>query len=95
MQLRWTHAALDDLKNISYRIEQQRNLAIANLVCRAIYDTVQLLRRHPKAGRLGIAEGTRELVITNLPYIIAYRLLPPEAHEAVQILRIWHGAQAR
>jgi len=95
MQLRWTPAALNDLKNISYRIEQQRNLATANLVCRAIYDTVQLLRRHPKAGRLGIEEGTRELVVSKLPYIVAYRLLPPDAPETVQVLRIWHGAQAR
>jgi len=40
-------------------------------------------------------EGTRELVVSKLPYIVAYRLLPAEAPEAVQILRIWHGAQER
>ena len=95
MQIRWTLAALNDLKNISYRIERQRNLSTANLVCRAIYDTVQILRRHPKAGRLGMEAGTRELAVSKLPYIAAYRLLPPEEPEAVQILRIWHGAQER
>jgi toxin ParE1/3/4 len=95
MLTRWTPAALDDLKTISYRIEQQRDLATSNLVCRAIYDTVQLLRRHPNAGRIGIEEGTRELVVSKLPYVVVYRLLPFEAPEAVQILRIWHGAQHR
>jgi toxin ParE1/3/4 len=95
MQIRWTLAALNDLKIISHRIEKERNLASANIVCRAIYDTVKLLRNHPKAGRSGIEESTRELVVSKLPYLIVYRLLPSEAPESVQILRIWHGAQER
>ena len=37
-------------------------------------------------------DGTRELVIPKSPYIIAYRVLESNA---VQILRIWHGAQDR
>jgi plasmid stabilization system protein ParE len=40
MQIRWTQAALNDLKNISYRVERERNLATANRVCRVIYDAV-------------------------------------------------------
>jgi addiction module RelE/StbE family toxin len=92
MRIRWTSAALDDLKAISLRIERECNLATANRVCRAIYDTVQLLRRHPQSGRPGSEEGTRELVVAKLPYIIAYRLV---RSEAVQVLRIWHGAQDR
>jgi toxin ParE1/3/4 len=89
MQIRWTATALNDLKTISYRIEQQRNLATANRVCRHIYDSIQTLRPHPHTGRPGTEEGTRELVIAASPYIVVYRI-----HlEVVQILRIWHGAQ--
>jgi toxin ParE1/3/4 len=91
MLLRWTLQALNDLKTISYRIEQQRNLATANRVCRHIYDSIQTLRQHPHTGRHGAEEGTRELVISVSPYIVVYRVHV----EIIQILRIWHGAQDR
>ena len=93
MLLRWTPSAFNDLKIISSYIEQQRNLATANRVCRIIYDAVQSLRRFPESGKIGIEEGTRELVVPALPsYIVAYRVI---RSEAVQIVRIWHGAQER
>jgi addiction module RelE/StbE family toxin len=90
MQIRWTQAALNDLKNISYRVERERNLATANRVCRVIYDAVQMLRRHPESGRPGTKEGTRELVIPKSPYVAVYRVTEPDA---VHVLRIWQGAQ--
>ncbi|MBV8843489.1 MAG: type II toxin-antitoxin system RelE/ParE family toxin [Bryobacterales bacterium] len=74
MRIRWTHPALNDLKSISHRIEQQRNVATANRVCRHIYDSIQSLRRHPHIGRPGTEEGTRELVVSKSPYIVIYRL---------------------
>lgn len=83
MRIRWTPSALNDFKTISWRIEQERNLATANRVCRHIYDAIQDLQRHPHTGRPSIEVGTRELVISKLPYVVIYRL----------ILRIWHGAQ--
>jgi len=89
MRIRWTTPALNDFKAISHRIEQDRNLDTANRVCRAIYDALQTLRRHPDSGRPGTKEGTRELVISKLPYIAVYRVTV----DAVEILHIWHGAQ--
>ena len=69
------------------------DLATANRVCRTIYDAIQILRRFPESGKTGIEEGTRELVVPEIPsYIVAYRVM---RSEAVQILRIWHGAQDR
>lgn len=92
-RIRWTPLAINDLKTISSYIEGQRNLATANRVCRIIYDAVQMLRRFPESGKAGMEEGTRELVVAALPsYIVAYRVIP---NEAIQILRIWHGAQQR
>jgi toxin ParE1/3/4 len=71
----------------------QRNLETANRVCRIIYDAVQILRRFPQSGKPGIERGTREWVVPQQPsYTVVYRLLPSDA---VQILRIWHGAQER
>jgi toxin ParE1/3/4 len=92
MVIRWTTLALHDFKAISHRIEQERNLATANRVCRTIYDAIQILRRHPYSGKAGTEEGTREFVIPTSPYIVTYRVMESEA---VQILRIWHGAQNR
>jgi toxin ParE1/3/4 len=92
MHLRWTPAAFSDLKAISQRIELARNLATANRACRRIYDVIQLLRRNPNSGKPGTDDGTRELVIHGTPYIVVYRVV---GSEAVQILRIWHGAQKR
>ncbi len=92
MFIRWTQLALEDLKAISYRIEHERNLATANRVCRTIYDSIQTLRRYPYSGRPGFEEETRALVIPKTPYVVAYRVVRPEA---VEILRIWHGAQNR
>ncbi len=59
MHVRWTQTALDDLKEISYRVERERNLARANRVCRTIYDSIQTLGHHPFSGRTGAEEGTR------------------------------------
>ncbi len=92
-RIRWTSLAVSDLKAISSYIEGQRNLATANRVCRIIYDTVQVLRRFPESGKPGIEMGTRELVVPKMPsYIVVYRL---HDSDAVQILRLWHGAQLR
>lgn len=50
------------------------------------YDTIQMLRLYPYCGRLGDEEGTRELVVPQTPYVVAYRVMD-------QVLHIWHGAQ--
>ncbi len=92
-RIRWTPLALDDLKSISVYIEEQRNLATANRVCRLIYEGVQFLRRLPESGKVGLEPGTREWVLPALPsYIVVYRVL---STESIQILHIWHAAQQR
>jgi toxin ParE1/3/4 len=46
------------------------------------------LARFPNAGRAGLVIGTRELVVTGLPYIIVYRVIG----DNVEILRIHHAS---
>jgi toxin ParE1/3/4 len=89
----WTPLALEDLQSISYYIEKHSTLATANRVCRTIYNAVKGLRHFPEAGRLGLEDGTREIVVTDFPaYIVVYRL---NTLESIEVLRIWHGAQNR
>jgi len=58
-------------------------------VLRGIDKVEGLLPEHPRIGRLGRVEGTRELVIDGLPYIVIYR----EAVQEIQVLRVLRDSQ--
>ncbi len=72
---------------IAYIAERNPQAAVA--MGDAIMDAIDRLADHPHVGRPGRIEGTRELVVTGTPYIVAYRVDPA----AVVILRLLHGAQ--
>ena len=88
MDVRWAPRAADDLEHIA-RYIQQDDPEAAHRVAQTIYERAEGLRTLPNRGRPGRVEGTRELVLPPLPFIIVYRVLP----EAVEIVRIIHGAQ--
>ena len=90
MRLRWTPAAADDLEAIADYLALYF-LSFRQTTIREIYETIATLRSLPHRGRAGREEGTRELVIAHLPYIVVYRL----KGDAVEILHIYHGAQDR
>lgn len=48
-----------------------------------------LLVEQPEMGRIGRVRGTRELVISQTPFIAIYRI----KSERIEILRFLHGAQ--
>ena len=50
-----------------------------------------LLIAHPEMGRPGRVDGTRELVINRMPFIVIYRIKPRA--KCVELLRFLHGAQ--
>jgi toxin ParE1/3/4 len=88
MRLRWTTPAANDLYNIVQHI-QQDNPDAASDVALTIYDGCGGLQDFPHLGRKGRIAGTRELVFAGLPYIVVYRV----DDQALEILRIYHGAQ--
>ena len=89
MKIEWSANAVADLQNISEFIERDRNLDTANRISRAIFEAAQSLLRLPYRGRLGRVEGTRELLVLPLPYVVVYRI----AAERILIVNIVHGAQ--
>jgi toxin ParE1/3/4 len=89
MRVRWSAPALGDLQNISSYIETATSLRAANRITLAIYDAVEGLKTLENRGRPGRCSDTRELVISKLPYIIVYRVLP----DMVEVIRVLHGAQ--
>jgi toxin ParE1/3/4 len=88
MRIRWTVPAAEDFENIRNYL-QQRYPQFAQPTVRTIYQRIRSLRNAPNLGRPGHREGTRELSLTPLPYIVVYSLKA----DAVEILHIHHGAQ--
>ncbi len=71
MELRWTQEAAADLERIAdYLFEHTPDHA--ERLVRALYDAPATLLMFPNRGRLGKKEGTRELVMSPLPYIVVY-----------------------
>jgi toxin ParE1/3/4 len=89
MHVRWTDPAVSDLTHICDYIEEHDSNATARRVAVSIYERVSALVDFPQRGREGRQSGTRELIFTGLPYLAIYRT----RGDAVEILRILHGAQ--
>jgi toxin ParE1/3/4 len=88
MELRWTKEAAADLESIAVYLFEHTPDHAERLV-RALYDAPATLLKFPNRGRLGKKEGTRELVMSLLPYIVIYTV----RGDAIYVVRILHGAQ--
>jgi toxin ParE1/3/4 len=88
MEIRWSPEASVDFAGIVRYIRTQ-NLSAAERVARDIYDRVTSLKSFPQSGRLGRIEGTRELVLTPLPFIVVYRI----HKDLLEVVRVLHGSQ--
>jgi len=87
VRLEWTRAASRDLDSIEEYIGRDNPAAAIDTVLQIIRH-VGPLAEHPGMGRPGRVEGTRELVITGLPYVVPY----VHVGDAVIVLRVLHGA---
>lgn len=90
MLLRWTEPAAGDLTQICDYVEARGSPAAARRIALSIHENITSLVRFPELGRSGRMPGTRELVFSGLPYLAVYRI----RGDAVEILRILHGAQS-
>ncbi|MEW6366885.1 MAG: type II toxin-antitoxin system RelE/ParE family toxin [Acidobacteriota bacterium] len=86
MRIRWLSRAADDLEGIFDHISRDSPMAAADEAGKVL-DAIAHLGEHPALGRAGRVPGTRELVVSS--YVVAYRV----RNDAVQILRILHGAR--
>jgi toxin ParE1/3/4 len=62
---------------------------VADRIAMQIVSSLQRLAAFPMSGRSGRVSGTRELVISNTPFIAAYTI----NRDRIVILAIYHGAQ--
>jgi toxin ParE1/3/4 len=84
----WSADATADLRGLRRYIAQDAPGTAAVVVAR-LREAVEGLEQFPSRGRPGRQAGTRELVVPRTPYVVVYRV----TDEAVQVLRILHGAQ--
>jgi toxin ParE1/3/4 len=85
----WTEQAARQVDQAYDYIALSNSEDVAAKVTMQIISSVQQLIAFPMSGRLGRVPGTRELVISNTPFIAAYTI----QRDRLVILAVYHGAQ--
>lgn len=89
--VRWSRAALDDLKQQVRHIAADDPIAARSVAERIGAAAVLLGER--AVGRAGRVGGTYEKSVSGLPYVIAYCMAVAEGRETLFILRVIHTAR--
>lgn len=84
----WLDEALEDLKAIGVYIAQDDAKAAYKVLIR-IKAAADNLSHHPEIGRVGRVSGTREIVVSDLPYIIPYQA----TDNNIRILAVIHASR--
>ena len=87
--IKWTEQATQQLDQAHDYIAFSNNRQVAARITTQIVNGVQQLAAFPMSGKAGRVPGTRELVISNTPFIAAYAIDKTD----IVILAIYHGAQ--
>ena len=87
--IEWTEQAARQLDQARDYIALSNSEDVAARITMRIITSVQQLERFPISGRAGRVRGTRELVIADTPFIVAYTI----AKDRIVILALYHGAQ--
>ena len=87
MRVVWTRPAYHQLSEILGYLSE-RNTSAATKVVTEIDARMAQLPVHPQIGRPGRVAGTREIVLSGFPHVLAYRI-----STNVEILAVMHGAR--
>jgi addiction module RelE/StbE family toxin len=87
MTIQWAEDAVRQL-TAAHAYVAADNPRAADRLLLQITQAVKQLSSHPRAGREGRVKNTRELVIVNTPYIVAYRI---QDESTIQVLAVLHG----
>ncbi|WP_446745163.1 type II toxin-antitoxin system RelE/ParE family toxin [Silvibacterium acidisoli] len=89
MQVHWTSPAFRDFAKICDYTDAHFGLFRGRQTAEQISIALDSLEKMPLLGRPGRKQGTRELVLPDLPFLAIYRV----RNDRVDLLRILHGAQ--
>ena len=87
--IEWTEQATRQLDQAHDYIALSNSEEVAARIAMQIVTSVQRLAAFPMSGRPGRVRATRELVISNTPFIAAYAI----EKARIVILAIYRGAQ--
>ena len=88
MQIIWSESAFADLQRISAYLHYERPSS-AQILALEVARKLEILEHFPYSGKQTDEDGLREMVFTQFPYSIFYRILP----DSIFIVRIFHHAQ--
>jgi addiction module RelE/StbE family toxin len=87
--IEWTEQATHQLDQAHDYIALSNCEEVAARITTQIVISVEQLAAFPTSGRTGRIPGTRELVISDTPFIAAYAI----EEDRIVILALYHGAQ--
>ena len=87
--IEWTEQATRQLDQARDYIALSNSEGVADRIALKIVNSVQQLATFPMSGRAGRVPGTRELVVANTPFLVAYAI----DKTRIVILAVYHGAQ--
>jgi len=87
--IEWTEQATRQLDQAHDYIALSNGEDVADRIALKIVSSVQQLATFPMSGRAGRVPGTRELVVANTPFLVAYTI----DKTRIVILAVYHGAQ--
>jgi addiction module RelE/StbE family toxin len=88
VQIRFTRLALADLREAEAYL-RARDPTAAAPVMRRLEAAIRRLEVFPESGRRGRVAGTREVVVPETPFVVAYR----PTTRSIDILAVVHGAR--
>jgi len=88
MKVVWSRRAIRHFIQLREYIEKDSEQNAAH-VAQRILKAVHLVQSHPEMGRPGRVVGTRELVISDTPYIIPYRV----RRDRLELIAVFHSRQ--
>ena len=89
MNLIWSPEAIDDLGSIREYIARDDPRAAREVVSAIVMLVERQLPQFPRSGRKGRVDGTLELVVPRLPFVVPYRL----TDNGIEILRVYHASR--
>ena len=87
--IEWTERAIRQLDQARDYIALSNSEAVAARIVMRIAKSVEQLAMFPMSGRSGRVAGTRELVISNTPFVVAYTM----RGDRVVVLAVYHSAR--
>ncbi len=87
MKLIWARRAQHDLLDLQEFAKQKPSLG--NRIADSLTSACEQITSFPMSGRPGRVEGTREVVLTGTPFLLAYKV----ESDSVAIAAIIHGAR--